>query len=313
MDAIHAGAPGTTDAPQGPDLAGAAGRPRALSEMPGFQMAPPEPVPTAQGTRVPAAAQLACVVSYDGAGFAGFARQPGLETVQGTLEQAFGTALHRPVQLVCAGRTDAGVHARGQVVSFPVSQAECSERSLFRLRRSVNALSGPAIAVRSLATLPVEFSARFSAYEREYRYFIVPGPVAPVFLRHYAWHVSGDLDAPAMQQAAHLLEGEHDFKSFCLAASARDRNTVRTVHQIAVEPFEALGEHGLCVRVAGNAFLHSQIRAIVGTLVAVGRGRRSPDWVTSVLAACDRAAAGENAPACGLVFWRVSYKDGVPS
>ena len=108
MDAIHAGAPGTTDAPQGPDLAGAAGRPRALSEMPGFQMAPPEPVPTAQGTRVPAAAQLACVVSYDGAGFAGFARQPGLETVQGTLEQAFGTALHRPVQLVCAGRTDAG-------------------------------------------------------------------------------------------------------------------------------------------------------------------------------------------------------------
>lgn len=288
-------------------------QPHALNETPGFQMPAPEPVELTDGSHEPAAAQLAVVVSYDGTGFAGFARQPGLETVQGRLEQAFGTALHRPVQTTCAGRTDAGVHALGQVVNLPITAREADERSLFRLRRSVNALSGEAIAIRSLTAMPVEFSARFSAYEREYRYFIVPGAVPPVFLRNYAWHVSCDLDADAMQQAAHILEGEHDFKSFCLAVSAKDRNTVRTVHSITVEPYSALGERALCVRVVGNAFLHSMIRAIVGTLVAVGRGKREAEWVRDVLAARNRAAAGENAPARGLVFWRVSYKDGIPS
>ena len=289
------------------------GKPRAMSEMPGFKVPEPEPVVLADGSREPAAAQLAAVVSYDGAGFAGFARQPGLETVQGRLEQAFGTALHRPVQTVCAGRTDAGVHALGQVVNLPITAYERGERSLFRLRRSVNALSGEAISIRSLTAMPPDFSARFSAYEREYRYFIVPGAVPPVFLRNYAWHVSCDLDADAMQQAARILEGEHDFKSFCLAVSAKDRNTVRTVHSITVEPYSALGERALCVRVVGNAFLHSMIRAIVGTLVSVGRGKHDAAWVHTVLEARDRTAAGENAPACGLVFWRVSYKDGIPS
>lgn len=285
----------------------------ALSETPGFAVPEPAPVELADGTREPAAAQLAAVVSYDGAGFAGFARQPGLETVQGRLEQAFGTALHRPVQTTCAGRTDAGVHALGQVVNLPITAREAQERSLFRLRRSVNALSGEAIAIRSLTAMPVDFSARFSAYEREYRYFIVPGAVPPVFLRNYAWQVSSQLDVDAMRQAARFLEGEHDFKSFCLAVSAKDRNTVRTVHAITVEPAGFLGEDCLCVRVVGNAFLHSMIRAIVGTLVAVGRGRHPAEWVRDVLAARDRAAAGENAPARGLVFWRVSYKDGIPS
>jgi tRNA pseudouridine38-40 synthase len=285
----------------------------AASEMPGFEKMAPSPIVRADGSEAPAAGQLAAVVSYDGTNFAGFAKQPGLITVQGTLERAFGTALHRPVQTVCAGRTDAGVHARGQVVNLPLTADELSEHSLFRLRRSANALSGDAIAIRSLTAMPVDYSARFDAYEREYRYFIVPGAVPPVFLRRFAWHVGSQLDADAMQLAARLLEGEHDFKSFCLAASAKDRNTVRTVHSIDVTPFEMFGEQGLCVRVVGNAFLHSMIRAIVGTLVLVGRGKRAPEWVPQVLEARNRQAAGENAPACGLVFWRVTYKDGVPS
>lgn len=306
-------AAGSPSAAAGVTTSGAGFVPHAASEMPGFETVPPQPIALADGTRVPVAAQLAAVVSYDGAPFAGFARQPGLETVQGTLEHAFGTALRRPVQTVCAGRTDAGVHALGQVVSFPISESEREERSLRRLKRSANALSGPDISVRKLVAMPAGFSARFDAYEREYRYFIVSGDVAPVFLRRYAWHVGGELDVDAMSEAARLLEGEHDFKSFCLAASAEGRNTVRTVRSVEVAPFEALGERGLCIRVIGNAFLHSMIRAIVGTLVLVGRGKRPAAWVADVLAARDRRAAGENAPACGLVFWRVTYRDGIPS
>lgn len=286
---------------------------RAADEAPDFKAQPTAPIELSDGSLVPAACQLAAVVSYDGTDFAGFARQPGLQTVQGTLEQAFSTALHRPVSTVCAGRTDAGVHARGQVVSLPLSDAERSERSLYRLRRSVNALSGDAIAVHDLVEMPASFSARFSACEREYRYFIVSGPIPPVFLRRFAWHVGDTLDIPAMQRAAAFLVGEHDFKSFCLAASAQGRNTVRTVHSIDITPFDVFGEKGLCVRVVGNAFLHSMIRAMVGTLVAVGRGKRSPEWVADVLEARNRSAAGENAPARGLVFWHVAYRDGRPS
>ncbi|MGI6590591.1 MAG: tRNA pseudouridine(38-40) synthase TruA [Eggerthellaceae bacterium] len=287
--------------------------PQAADEMPGFVPEEPTGIQQDDGTVVPAVGQLAAVVSYDGASFAGFARQPGQETVQGRLEQAFSTALHRPVQMVCAGRTDAGVHALGQVISLPFAEGELDKRNLFRLRRSVNALSGEEIAIRSLTPMPLGFSARFSAYEREYRYFIVPGAIPPVFMRRYAWHVGSDLDAEAMDRAARLLVGEHDFNSFCLAVSARDRNTVRTLYELSIDPFSLFGESGLCVRVVGNAFLHSMIRAIVGTLVAVGRGRHEPEWVQEVLDARNRSAAGENAPASGLVFWHVGYRDGIPS
>lgn len=285
----------------------------AADERPGFKSEATIEVACANGTLVPAVRQLAAVVSYNGAPFCGFARQPGRITVQGSLEDAFSTALHRPVSIVGAGRTDTGVHALGQVISLPVIQGELDERNLARLRRSVNALSGDAIAIRSLTPMPTTFSARFSACEREYRYFIVPGPIPPVFLRPYAWHVGSDLDVEAMDAAAKLLVGTHDFKSFCLAASSHERNTVRTLYHLSVSPVELFGEQALCVRVVGNAFLHSMIRAIVGTLVTVGRHRHEPEWVSDVLAAHCRSAAGENAPACGLVFWQVSYRDGIPS
>ena len=257
-------------------------------------------------------AQLAVVLSYDGAPFAGFARQPNRHTVQGNLEQAFSLALRRPVEVVCAGRTDAGVHARGQVVSFPITHEEATERNLFKLKRSFQALTDDAIAIQSLALMPPDFSARFSAIEREYRYLIVPGGRHPLFLRDWCWDVRRELNVDAMNEAAALLVGEHDFKSFCLAASAEGKNTVRTLHDVHVVPVNVLGEDALSVRVAGNAFLHSMVRSIVGTLVMVGAGLRAPAWVTEVLEARNRQAAGENAPARGLVFWRVLYRDGVP-
>ena len=247
-------------------------------------------------------------VGYNGARFAGFARQPGLTTVQGEIEQALALLFKRPVQTVCAGRTDAGVHARGQVVSFDVSAGEMEGRKSDKLLRSLNALTHESISLSELAERPQGFSARFDAVEREYRYFITGGPAAPLFLRDFSWHVDKPLNVEAMAAAAQYLEGEHDFKSFCLAASAKDKPTCRFVRKISLEKIQVMGENALVITVIGNAFLHSMVRTIVGTLVKVGLGHREPEWVKEALEACDRSAAGETAPAQGLVFWSVDYE-----
>lgn len=252
---------------------------------------------------------LSATVAYKGAAFCGFARQPGQLTVQGELEQALSLLFRREVPTVCAGRTDAGVHARGQVVSFDVDADELRGRTLHSLRRSLNALTHDDIVVRSVDERACGFSARFDAVSREYHYHICTSEVPPVFMRDFSWHVSSPLDIRAMEQGAAHLIGEHDFKSFCMAVSAVGKPTCRNVSEISFSREEIMGESVLVIKVVGNAFLHSMVRTIVGTLVAVGRHQRSPEWVGDVLAARDRTAAGENAPACGLVFWRVNYGD----
>lgn len=258
-------------------------------------------------------------VSYDGSPFCGFARQPEQPTVQGELEGAFQMIFGHPVETVCAGRTDTGVHALGQVISFELSDEDFARRglgiqndtpdakALHATERSLNALTDDKIAVRDLQLRDVGFSARFSALSREYRYFICTSEQPPIFTRGFTWHVPQPLDIGAMREAAAYLIGEHDFKSFCLAASAIDKPTCRNVMEVDITCDAVMGEPLMCIKVIGNAFLHSMIRAIVGTLVCVGRGKRSPEWVQDVLAACDRRAAGENAPANGLVFWHVDY------
>lgn len=251
---------------------------------------------------------LSATVSYDGTPFCGFAKQPGQLTVQGELEQALSLLLRREVDLVCSGRTDAGVHARAQVVSFDVDEDELRDRTLHSIRRSLNALTHDAISVHEVERRPRGFSARFDAQWREYRYRICLDEVPPVFTSRFAWHISQPLDVVAMEKGAAHLIGEHDFKSFCMAASAVDKPTCRNVHEISFAFEEVMGETLLVIKVVGNAFLHSMVRTIVGTLVAVGRGQRSPEWVAEVLAARDRSAAGENAPACGLTFWHVEYE-----
>lgn len=255
------------------------------------------------------AATIALTVSYNGAGFAGFARQPGLQTVQGRLEDALATVLRRQVESVGAGRTDAGVHALGQVVSFPITAAEDLALDTGTLLRSLNALSGPGISVTGVRRAPTEFSARHSAIHREYRYMLVPGPVPPLFLGPYAWWVKGSLDLRAMRGAAEHLIGEHDFRSFCVAASAEGKRTFRRLEVVDVTPEVILGEHAVVIRVVGNAFLHSMVRVIVGSLVEVGHGHRSAAWVAGALAACDRSAAGPTAPAHGLTLWHVGYPE----
>ena len=246
-------------------------------------------------------------VSYNGAPFNGFARQPGQCTVQGELEQALSLVFRRPVEVVCSGRTDAGVHALGQVVSFDLGAGELGGRTLHSLRRSLNALTHEGITVRAVEQREPGFSARFDARWREYHYHICTGDVPPLFMRDFCWHVAAPLDVDAMRQGAKYLVGEHDFKSFCMAASAVGKPTHRNVMELSLSQETVMGEDVLTIKVVGNAFLHSMVRTIVGTLVAVGRGQRSPEWVREVLAACDRRAAGENAPAAGLVFWRVQY------
>lgn len=250
---------------------------------------------------------LSLTVSYNGAPFSGFARQPGQLTVQGELEQALSLVFRRHMEVVCSGRTDAGVHALGQVVSFDVANDELEGRNLYSLRRSLNALTHEDITVREVEERQPGFSARFDAQWREYHYHVCLDEVPPLFMRDFSWYVHGQLDIDAMREAAAHLVGEHDFKSFCMAASAVGKPTCRNVHEISLSREMIMGEGILTIKVVGNAFLHSMVRTIVGTLVMVGRGQRKPEWVREVLEARNRTAAGENAPAAGLVFWRVQY------
>ncbi|NTU88881.1 MAG: tRNA pseudouridine(38-40) synthase TruA [Actinobacteria bacterium] len=251
---------------------------------------------------------MVLTVSYNGSAYSGFARQPKRTTVQGEIEHALGILFRREVLTTCAGRTDAGVHALGQHVSFEVMTEEVEGRSIRKMTRSLNALTPEDIVIRDIRFMPEGFSARFDAKSREYRYRIVYSAVPPMFLREYAWWIREEsLDITAMRKAAQHLIGEHDFKSFCLASSAVDKPTCRNVMEVELFEEGQLGEDCLVIRVVGNAFLHSMVRTIVGTLVEIGTGRREPAWVLDVMEAHDRNAAGPCAPACGLTFWSVSY------
>jgi tRNA pseudouridine38-40 synthase len=269
----------------------------------------PAPVPVPGQGGALADRVLALTVAYNGADFHGFARQPGQTTVQGELEAALRTLFRHEIETVGAGRTDTGVHALGQVVSFELPAEVLADRSPERIRTSLNALTPSSIVVRAVAEKPPGFSARFSAREREYRYRYVFGEVEPLFLRPYAWWVPTrqPIDVQAMKRAAPSLVGEHDFASFCVAASAAERNTVREVLSITIFGTDHLGESCLVLQVRGTAFLHSMIRVIAGSLLEVGLGRREDSWLAQALAAKDRRAAGQTAPAQGLTFWRVRY------
>ena len=262
---------------------------------------------------------LAAKVAYNGAPFCGFARQPECLTVQGEIEHALTLLFRREVLTVCAGRTDAGVHAKGQVISFDIEACELRDRSLGKIERSINALTHDYISVRELCQVQAGFSARFDAKTREYRYFIqakglndvwqnnTTTQTAALYMRDFCWSVPYTLDVAAMRAGAAHLIGEHDFISFCKAQSAAGKPTHRYVSEISLDRVCVFDEELLQIKVVGNAFLHSMVRTIVGTLVAVGRGSRTPDWVCCVLAAKNRSAAGECAPARGLTFWKVNY------
>ncbi len=236
-------------------------------------------------------------LAYDGSNFRGWARQRGQRTVQGELEAALERVLGRQVRLAVAGRTDAGVHARGQVASF-----EHDGVDLVALRREVNDRLAPEVSVVSARRAPDGFHARFSATAREYRYRIDDGPWTDAPLEPDVWRRPGRLSVPRLRAGAEHLVGEHDFASFCRRPSDGGPTT-RRLERLAVS---RRGER-VEITARANAFLHQMVRAIVGALVAVGSERLEPDAVAAILAARDRSRAPQMAPARGLTLERVVY------
>ncbi len=248
-------------------------------------------------------------LGYDGAAFSGFAEQPGLRTVAGEVRRALETFLRRPVDMTCAGRTDAGVHAISQYVSVPAYEEELAVTHR-RWMRAMAALLPNDIALNHVYHAAPGFSARFDARARTYTYRIAPGDAPPLLTPNVPWWHRLPRDVDAMDAAAACLVGEHDFKSFCKVASAVGKPTCRNVISVGFERGSALGEEHIAFTITGNAFLHSMVRTIVGSLVEVGCHRRDPQWLADALAACDRQAAGPTAPAQGLCFMGVTYDDG---
>jgi tRNA pseudouridine38-40 synthase len=242
---------------------------------------------------------LKLTVAYDGTDFHGFAAQRDQRTVEGELSTALERALRRPVDLACAGRTDAGVHAWGQVVSCAVADGTDPAA----LQRSVNGQLGPEVVVRSAELVDPGFDARHSARWRAYRYTIVNRDAPDPFRSRYAWWVPGSLDLSMMRLAADPFVGEHDFSSFCRKGPEGSTATRRvTVSEWIVEP-----DGALTYEIRATAFCWQMVRSIVGTLVDVGTGRIRAGEVLGILRARDRAAAGRLAPPYGLCLFAVGY------
>ena len=247
-------------------------------------------------------------LSYDGTDFHGFAENAGVDTVAGRLRAALEQVLGTELDLTCAGRTDAGVHARAQVVTFDLPADRLQPE---RLQRSLNSMLGQRIAVHRVSTAPDGFDARFSATWRAYRYLVLNRQDPDPFLARTSWWVSDPLDVEAMAGAAEALPGEHDFSSFCRRPKGQpDASLVRKVLHTAWvrEPEPGL----LRFEIAASAFCHQMVRSIVGTLVDVGRGRTRSADLAAVLAAKDRSAAGNLAPPQGLCLWQVGYPGDEP-
>lgn len=246
-------------------------------------------------------------VAYDGAAFHGFAAQPEVPTVAGALATAIGRALRlEGVELTCAGRTDAGVHARGQVVHFDVPAGTPVEAEV--LQRRINRQLNPSIAVREVAVDVGAFDARHDAVARRYRYAIVNAPVPDPLLATQAWWVPEPLDLRAMEAACDPLLGEHDFASFCRRpATRRDGTVPGTTRRVEDAEWEARDDGLLYFWVEANAFCHQMVRSIVGLLVEVGKGKRQVSDVLRILRSKDRNTNAEPAPPHGLVLWEVKY------
>jgi tRNA pseudouridine38-40 synthase len=246
------------------------------------------------------ALQLRLLVEYDGTAYLGWQLQPDGPTVQGVLEQALATALREPVRVRAAGRTDAGVHATGQVVSVPVTAVP---ENLGRLVSSLNALTPDDIAIRELSVVDDAFDPRRHARSRRYQYRILTARTPSAFWHRYTWHVMVPLDAEAMARAAAVLVGEHDFVAF---QGADPDPVLSTVRRVFESELVREGEF-LLYRIEATAFLKHMVRNIVGTLVEIGRGERSADEMAEILASRDRRRAGRTAPPRGLVLQAVRY------
>jgi tRNA pseudouridine38-40 synthase len=249
---------------------------------------------------------LKLTLAYDGTRFVGWQRQPNGESVQGLLEAALEEFEGAAIAVHGAGRTDAGVHASGQVASVCL---ECPH-DCATLARGLNARLPPDIRVILIEEAPPGFHARFSARSKTYRYLIANTPTAGLFERAYVWHLREPLNLEAMSLAARAVEGTHDFSAFQSAGSDTS-GTVRTIAHSAFRHLdprsEFLSEGVIAYEITGDGFLRHMVRAIVGTLVEVGRGWRTVDSMMELVAGETRSAAGATAPPHGLFLVRVDY------
>jgi len=264
---------------------------------------------------------LKITVAYDGGAYAGWQSQPDKPTVQDTFEAAWHKLTQETLRVRAAGRTDAGVHALGQVVGLSTETRLSNDD----LHRALNALLPNDIAVCTVEDAREGFHATYDAIGKRYRYHIHNGRSPSVFSRHYAWHYPQPLDAAAMHEAGQGLLGRHDFSSFETAGSERP-DSIRTIHELTVvqshmaaslrDTNPAVSErlphvfasNSITIDVAGDGFLYNMVRTIVGTLVEVGVGKREITWPAEVLAAMDRRLAGQTAPPHGLFLAEVFYK-----
>ncbi len=239
------------------------------------------------------------IIEYDGTGLSGWQRQKEHISVQQLLEEAIFAFSQEEIQVQASGRTDAGVHARGQVINFRLEK----KFSPFSIINGINFhLNKAAIAVIDIEEIDDEFNARFNAKKRYYRYHIINRTARLTIDRDRAWHVANELDINAMSKAAQYFIGNHDFTSF-RASACQSKSPVKTIDNITITKE---GDN-IYIDIEALSFLHHMVRNIVGTLIKVGKGDWQAEYVEDILDAKDRRKAGATAPACGLYFMKVDY------
>jgi len=243
--------------------------------------------------------RIALGIEYDGSRFLGWQTQPGGGTVQDSLQAALTTIAGVPVAVTCAGRTDRGVHARGQVVHFDTA----ADRPDTAWVRGANALLPDSVAVLWSRRVPPEFHARYAARSRTYRYVLVNRAVRPALEARQAGWFHAPLDIRAMRSAARYFVGEHDFSAF-RSSECQSKSPVRTVHLLDIEG----SENRMVFTIRANAFLHHMVRNIVGTLIYVGKGKHPPPWALEVLQSLDRSRAAPTFAPEGLCLEHVEYE-----
>ncbi|NMD42224.1 MAG: tRNA pseudouridine(38-40) synthase TruA [Firmicutes bacterium] len=244
--------------------------------------------------------QICLVVSYDGTAYGGFQIQKNAPTIQGELERALAVIYKEPLRITGAGRTDAGVHARGQVVHYTAP----FKIPAAQLPAALNVLLPPDIVVLTAAAVGPDFHACYDARRKIYRYTLDRAPYPQVMRRHFAYHLPGSFNCPAVEKAARVLTGTHDFQAFRVAGSAV-RSTVRTLYR--VQPESLPEEQLLLITFEGDGFLYRMVRMLVGSLLRVGRNRLEPEAIAAALAGEFPEAAGPTAPPQGLSLEKVIY------
>tara|TARA_B100000131_G_scaffold314677_1_gene351896 strand:+ start:60 stop:860 length:801 start_codon:yes stop_codon:yes gene_type:complete len=244
-------------------------------------------------------------ISYDGTLFHGFAKNPDVDTVEGLLNEALQKLLGTAPSLTCAGRTDAGVHAKGQIVSFDSIPFEMT-----KIQKALNTLCSPYVVITAIEEAGGDFSARFSAKNRTYRYQVLNQAHPDPFLSRYSWHVRAPISIERMNSAGQELVGEHDFSSFCrknIVVINGEKVHASLTREVTSLRWDVSEDNLLELWITANAFCHQMVRSITGTLVDIGIGKLDETSIEKILKGRHRNLAGQVAPPHGLTLWNVGY------